>query len=274
MKKATAIQALLAIATAMLLPVPLQAQGSIPLSRSAIDSLVHPALLEKGAEILQFKSIRQDIGTLGENDAPRTVSFVFRNVSPSPVTVTRIQTSCGCTAASFGKQAVAPGQEGTITLRYNPKNRPGTVDTEAYVYTSASEKHPVARLSLTGNVLPDGDEWRHLPQAMGTLRLKRKQVTFSEVKSTQQPSERIACANSGTTSLKLSAQLLPDYASFRTEPEVLQPGQEGDLVISIDGSRMPADKKGVQAKFPILVEGVAGRPSDRMIQVVITSRNE
>ena len=39
-------------------------------------------------------------------------------------------------------------------------------------------------------------------------------------------SERILCGNSGKQSLRLSAAVIPEFATFRTEPEVISPGSE------------------------------------------------
>ncbi len=196
-----------------------------------VDSLINPPLLKEGGEMFSFDSLRIHIGSIYDTDAPRTYTFPFRNVSGKNVRITKITTSCGCTAAAFSLGTLAPGMESMVTLVYNPKNRIGTVETYAFVYTDISEKHPVARLMLIGEVVCS-DEWRYLPSTMGTLRMKRKQIVFSEMTSNVCPSERILCANIGKKPLKLSAQMLPPYAVFQTEPEVIPPGQEADIIIS------------------------------------------
>ena len=79
------------------------------------------------------------------------------------------------------QEDILPGETRTITLTYHPKNHPGTIDTNAFVYLSSSDKTPVARLTLVGNVVPGADEWARYPYAMGKLRLKQNQMEFSEV---------------------------------------------------------------------------------------------
>ena len=98
-----------------------------------------------------------------------------------------------------------------------------TVDAEALVYTNLSDFSPVARLSLCGYV-SSSDEWKHLPQNMGHLRLTRKQVSFS--KAGKITIERIACANSGDHPLKLSALLLPSCLKFHTDLRYLLPDKK------------------------------------------------
>ena len=220
----------------------LGAQG-IAYQSVEVDSLINPPLLKEGGEMFSFDSLRIHIGSIYDTDAPRTYTFPFRNVSGKNVRITKITTSCGCTAAAFSLGTLAPGMESMVTLVYNPKNRIGTVETYAFVYTDISEKHPVARLMLIGEVVCS-DEWRYLP------------------------SERILCANIGKKPLKLSAQMLPPYAVFQTEPEVIPPGQEADIVITVDGSKLP-DNLGNGLQFNFIVEGVDAPLTDRLVRVTI-----
>ena len=103
---------------------------------------------------------------------------------------------------------------------------------------------------------------------MGKLRLRRKVVQFKELTKTIRSTERIVCANSGETPLKLSALILPDYAQLRVEPEVIPPGGEADIVITVNGLLLPATTKDVFS-FSILLDGLDVRPSDRTIQVKV-----
>lgn len=177
----------------------------------------------------------------------------------------KVTTTCGCTAAGFSKKPLAPNEESIISLTFHPKNRPGTIDAEALVYTNLSDFSPVARLSLCGYV-SSSDEWKHLPQNMGHLRLTRKQVSFSRAGKTT--IERIACANSGDHPLKLNALLLPSCLKFHTEPAVLAPGQEGDLVITLDKAKLPSFHT-EEKHLSLIIDGVIGKPSEKTIEVII-----
>lgn len=131
------------------------------------DSLINPPLMQQAESILRFDKSTLDIGTLTEDDAPQACRFTGRNISKEAVTVTKVRTTCGCTVAELPAGEILPGETATIVLTYHPKNHPGTIDTDAFVYLSCSEKHPVARLTLTGNVLPGADEWARLPVCNG-----------------------------------------------------------------------------------------------------------
>ena len=103
---------------------------------------------------------------------------------------------------------------------------------------------------------------------MGTLRLKPNQLEFREIAAGKQPSERILCGNSGDKPLRLSALIIPKFATFRTEPEVIQPGSEADIVVTVNASLIPAEK-GKSFTFPIILEGVDARPSDRTLNIKV-----
>ena len=255
---------------ALLLALSIDAQVAVRdmrgLTREQIDSIVRPTVSPQGAERLLCEQDSHDLGTLSEDDKPVSHTFTLRNVSTESIRIQRVRTTCGCTAATFDSTTIAPGSTTKVKLTYNPKDRPGTIDVNAYVYLADGSKQPAARLSLYGEVL-DRDVWSHLPHTMGTLRLKRKEITISEFPTQGRPSVRILCANSGNKPLHLKASMLPSYATFRTEPEVIAPGTEADLIITIDAAKLPQHSDTL--RFPVLIEGIAGRPSERTIYIII-----
>lgn len=250
------------VSAAFLLSLPVNGQVK-RLSREAIDSIRNRKVLDTGSAVLKFESTTHDMGTMYESDSLRKAVFSFVNCSGEIVVITDITTNCGCTVSSCDKHELQPGESGQVTVAFNPKGRSGTVDTNAFVYTSLSSTMPVARLTLLGNVI-DKDEWRHLPYSMGNLRLKRKSVAFEPVRPGTKPQMRIPCANVGTTPVRLFSRLLPDYVRFSTEPLEIAPGEEGDIVITVDGSLLHKNSNG---RCRIVVEGVGGRISDHTIEV-------
>ncbi len=244
-----------------------QAQDVRFRSRAEIDSLLNPPLLQNAETILRFDETVQSVGTLTEDDEPVVRKFVCTNMGSQAVELVRVQTTCSCMTAGYAKGVIPSGGQREITLTYFPKNHPGTVDSNAFVYLSLSPETPVARLTLIGNVIPGADEWGRYPYFMGKLRLKQKQLTL-EVEESEVVTGRILCANSGEKPLRLSALMIPEFADFHTEPEVIHPGSEADLVISIRKSMLPANRK-ASLTFPVVVEGVDGRPSDRTLKIMV-----
>ena len=229
---------------------------------------INPSVVE-GQPILKFDKSELNVGKLSEDDAPVIYKFEFANVSNRKITINKIVTSCGCTVAKSDKKIVNPGDRGCILLTFNPFQKAGTLESHAFIYTNVSDKKPTAKITLLGEVTPTSDQWVGFPCAMGVLRLKRNTLLFNAVERTSGSVERMVCVNSGSKPLRLSALFIPDYAKFRTEPEVIPPGGQADIIISLDGRLIP-DMVKEEFKFSITLGGIEVRPSDRTIRVKVT----
>jgi hypothetical protein len=232
-------------------------------SRLSVDSLIHPVVMDDGERILSFEKRIQSIGIMSECDSPKSISFSFRNVGTKATKIREVKTFCGCTTAAYDMHVVDPDDVGEIVVKYNPKNKIGTVDERIYVYTIDSKDSPVACLRIFGEV-KDDDPWRHLPKRMGNLRMKRSLVDFMIDSKYPFPSERIWCGNSGNVPLKIVAKDLPDFISFRMEPEVLQPNEEGDMIITVMNEKL--DRKEM-FDFQLFLEGVGEDAAKSFIRV-------
>ena len=70
--------------------------------------------------IFSFESETIDYGTIEQNsDGNRT--FVFTNTGDSPITITKVIGSCGCTVPTAPTEAILPGEKGEIKVRYDTK---------------------------------------------------------------------------------------------------------------------------------------------------------
>ena len=100
--------------------------------RAKLDSLAHPATAA-GAEAMRFERTQIDAGHIGEDDTPPGYTFKWHNAGTAPLVITRVQTTCGCAAATYGRQPVRAGGEGTVTVTYHPKGHPGSFDRRIFV---------------------------------------------------------------------------------------------------------------------------------------------
>lgn len=238
-----------------------------------VDSMVNPPLMKQAEQILRFDRTVMDIGTLTEDDTPQTYHFTCTNVSGKSIRIARVKTTCGCASASVLTSEMGPGETRTIAFTYNPGNHPGTIDTNAFVYLSSQDKAPVARITLIGNVFPGADKWARYPYAMGKLRLKQNRMEFREIEGGKLLTERILCGNGGDKPLRLLPAFIPKFATFRTEPEVIMPGSEADIVVTLDVSLIPAGRSGTFT-FLVTIEGVDARPSDRTLTIKVNRINQ
>lgn len=95
----------------------------------------------------------------GTNGATKAeFSFSVTNVSGEDVIITRVQTSCGCTAAQLPSQPwkLAPGESGKIGVTVDLTGKYGTVNKTATILSSAgsfplSVRMNLPSLEMTGN---------------------------------------------------------------------------------------------------------------------------
>ena len=52
-------------------------------------------------------------------------TYAFKNTGTAPVTITKLRTSCGCTAAKLEKRTYAPGESGGIAAKFTLGDRRG-----------------------------------------------------------------------------------------------------------------------------------------------------
>lgn len=252
------------------LPAQLQAQWVTHLTREKLDSLTNPATAA-GGETMRFDTRRIETPELHEDGAPTTYTYRWHNDGKEPLVVTRIQTSCGCAKAKHDKRPVPAGGQGEIKVTYHPQGHPGDFQRKIFVYTQLSDTRPTAVLELTGHVKPSALPTHDYAHAMGPLLLKQRTVRLA---GDRKQTERIECLNAGEKPLRPRADggLLPKYLTFGCEPEILEPGKTGDLVIRIDPEQAP---KTLPERIPILLEGLTLPPSQRMLEVRIgTSTTE
>ncbi|MGV6844510.1 MAG: DUF1573 domain-containing protein [Lutibacter sp.] len=96
------------------------------------------------APVFKFKKEVIDYGKIDLNSDGQRV-FEFTNVGKSPLVITNVKSSCGCTVPSKPKDPIMPGKSGKITVKY-ATNRPGGFSKSITIFSNASEKVKVVRI--------------------------------------------------------------------------------------------------------------------------------
>ena len=73
---------------------------------------------------IQWLDSTRDFGAIPEGQKVE-VSFRFRNTGASPLVITQVRPSCGCTIANQPTEPVAPGAEGHINATFNSQGHTG-----------------------------------------------------------------------------------------------------------------------------------------------------
>lgn len=257
----------LILATALVLASMADASGQLRIiPREKVEGVAQPRLSEESA-YLRFDTRHIVADTMKEDDAPKSFVYRFENVGADPVKVTRLVTTCSCATATVSAREIMPGQTGEIEVVYNPEGHPGHFERKVFVYTEAHDE-PAAVLKLSVHVDNGADMSLDWPLQMGTIRLRRNSVEFcSGVKAV----ERVRFINLGDKPLKLECEtgFLPSAISFSSEPEVVDPGQEGQIVIGYDPS-----SGGNLMNAVVMLKGLGVSPSRSSIKVVISDAKQ
>ena len=85
-----------------------------------------------------FDTLTYDFGLL-EKGCDATCSFSFVNRDETPVIITNVKSSCGCTVPEWPREPVIPGESGTIRVKYNTRIT-GTFQKTIHVHTNRNSQ--------------------------------------------------------------------------------------------------------------------------------------
>ena len=80
--------------------------------------------------------------TLGANGVR---VFEFINIGKSPLIITRVQASCGCTVPKKPDQPIMPGKKGRIEVSYDTK-RPGGFSKAITIFSNAKNERKMVKI--------------------------------------------------------------------------------------------------------------------------------
>ncbi len=101
---------------------------------------------------ITFKSLEVNKPNIAYG-ADETFTFEFKNTGKTPIIISNVQTSCGCTTANKPTEPVAPGKSSSISVKYDTK-RVGDFVKTITVTTNVGD--PVV-LTIKGKVAPNSE---------------------------------------------------------------------------------------------------------------------
>ena len=230
-------------------------------SKEKLQEVANPALSADSSS-LSFEQKHIIAEPMNEDDAPKTFVYRFTNIGKETLAIKRLVSTCSCASAICHVKEVSPGASAEISVIYNPKGHPGKFERKIFVYTQDGNA-PAAVLKLSVEVATGVDISQEWPVQMGCIRLRRPEVAFS---AGAKGVEQLRFINLSGRSLTLQCEesFLPECLSFRTEPEVVEDGAEGVIVISYDPS-LP----GARESINVILKGLGLPPTKSSITVRI-----
>lgn len=111
------------------------------------------AQTEKKGAVIEFNEKSIDFGDITQGDKVEH-TFEFTNTGDTPLVISNVAVTCGCTAPNWPKNPIAPGSKGELKVVFNSTGKMGKQNSVVRIYSNASE--PIEKVSLISNVLPKG----------------------------------------------------------------------------------------------------------------------
>jgi hypothetical protein len=102
---------------------------------------------------MTFADEKHDFGKITQGETV-SYSFVFKNSGGSDLVISSAQGSCGCTIPNYPKQAIKPGQEATVDVKFESSGKSGLVQKTVTLVTNCTPSTKVLTISATVEV-PD-----------------------------------------------------------------------------------------------------------------------
>lgn len=224
--------------------------------------------------VITFQKTTHDFGKINEADGRVTTVFEFKNEGMTPLVLTNVRASCGCTTPKWTHEPIEPGQTGEITVTYNPSGRPGRFQKSITVTSNAAE--PTTRLYIKGEVIPKPAQITdQFPVKMGDLRLKRRSLSFGSI--TQGNSKILEIEYTNNTDKPITVDLLVREQDSYIKPNVtlktVGPKEVGKLQFALQSDESPLLGP-VNVKAYVMVNGKRDLSETYMITLSANIRED
>ena len=190
----------------------------------------------KFADIVEVDRTVHDFGDLQVGQGPVSCSYNIKNISKKEVTIFNVVSSCGCTDATWTREALKPGESGTVSATFKNEDGPYPFDKTLTVYVSGIKQPIILRLRgvVHDKVLPLSEMY---PIHFGSLGVKTAEIKGGNLSQGQQKSGEMKIANIGKAPLTLSFENVSDGLALKVSPNPVPAGQTATLSYTITASR-------------------------------------
>ncbi|PDH53499.1 MAG: hypothetical protein CNE98_00125 [Bacteroidetes bacterium MED-G17] len=114
-------------------------------------TLQNPEELNRLAKF-KFEETEVDFGSINEGEIVEH-TFKFKNVGNEDLIITNVQTSCGCTASNWPRNAISPGETSELLVSFNSQGKKGLNTKEITVIGNTRPTQTI--LIIKANVNPN-----------------------------------------------------------------------------------------------------------------------
>lgn len=166
--------------------------------------------------------------------------YKFENRGKGILEISKVKTSCGCTAAMLTNKIISPGKTGEIKATFNSGSYKGNV-TKSITVLSNDPNSPKYKLTLSGEII---EEIIVKPRNInfGSIYLGTKIDKTITIKSLTEPNfkiKKITPLNLPISRLSFSVALMIYSSLFLSTIEAFTNGLDGVIYLQTDNPRQP-----------------------------------
>ena len=105
---------------------------------------------------MTFQQKTHNFGIVARDTCVVTCSFTYTNTGNAPLIIHQAYSSCGCTVPKYTQEPVLPGQQGTINVTYNGKNKRAGVFKKSITIHCNAKETPVY-IYIEGEMIDEPD---------------------------------------------------------------------------------------------------------------------
>lgn len=183
--------------------------------------------------VITFEKTEHDFGKINEADGRVSTVFEFRNEGMSPLVLSNVRASCGCTTPTWTKEPIEPGQTGSITVTYNPNGRPGKFQKTVTITSNATE--PTKKVYIRGEVIPkQAKPANQFTIAVGDLSMKSKSVNLGDIIKGENRTGELEYANLTKEEHHVDLLVNDAFLIHQTTLGTLKPNETGKFIFALD----------------------------------------
>lgn len=188
---------------------------------------------QKEDKVISFDSKIYDFGDVLLSEGALKHSFIFKNISTSPIVIHNVISSCGCTIPEWTKEPVRPGAEGRIDVVFSNDQGPYPFDKTLTVYVSNVDRPVILRIRGTAHESrKDIDELFTL--RIGQMGLRKTGVSIGYVDQGSSKSDNMQIANMGHTDLRVETTETDPGLSVTVSPNPIPARSMAKVTYTVD----------------------------------------
>lgn len=184
-------------------------------------------------QAITFTKTVHNFGKISIAEGAKHCTFEFKNTSDKPIVINNILSSCGCTTPQWPKKPIMPGESGKVEVTYLNDQGPNPFDKTLTVYTSASPKPIILR--ITGLAYENEKSMKEMfPVSVGVLGMKNNTLRGGQIAQGNSKSGGAKIANVSNKSITVKFTDITPGLSISVEPQTIEANGIAEISYTID----------------------------------------